>query len=106
MSAEGTFTVIVDFETTPENQQQALEEIGAYVDSFLSRQPGFLRSWLHRSLDGEGLVHYALWRSQADFQAAGEKAREHPALPALRRYNPRGRQYEVWRGFGEAGPAE
>jgi len=99
MKREGTFTVIVDFDTTPANQEQALEEIGAYVDAFLSRQPGFLESWLHRSLDGEGLVHYALWRSQADFQAAGAKAREHPALPALMRYNPRGRQFEVWRSF-------
>ena len=100
MQREGSFTVIVDFDTTPETQAQALEEIGAYVAEFLSRQPGFLQSWLHRSLDGTALVHYALWRSAADFQAAGEKARQHPALPALRRFNPRGRQFEVWRGFG------
>jgi len=99
MKREGTFTVIVDFDTTAANQQQALEEIGAYVDEFLSRQPGFLESWLHRPVDGEGLVHYALWRSQADFQAAGEKARQHPALPGLMRCNPRGRQFEVWRSF-------
>jgi hypothetical protein len=46
-------------------------------------------------------VHYALWESRADFQAAGEKARQHPALPGLMRYNPRGRQFEVWRGFGD-----
>lgn len=99
MSRDGQFTVIVTFETTRENQQRALEEISAYVEDFLSRQPGFLKSWMHRSLDGASLAHYALWRSEADFRAAGERAREHPALPALRRYQPQGRYYEVARAF-------
>ncbi|MEQ8858969.1 MAG: antibiotic biosynthesis monooxygenase [Pseudomonadales bacterium] len=100
MSRTGLFTVIVSFETTPDNQQRALDEIGAYIEDFLSQQPGFLQSWLHRSLDGTSLAHYALWRSDADFKAAGEKARQHPALPALMQYKPSGRQFEVWREFG------
>jgi hypothetical protein len=100
MNRDGLFTVIVEFDTTPETQQRALDEIGAYVDTFLSRQDGFVQSWLHRGLDGTGLVHYALWHSEAQFRAAGEKAREHPALPGLRQYNPRGRYYEVARSFG------
>lgn len=100
MKRDGLYTVIVHFDTTPENQQQALDEIGAYVDDFLRRQEGFVQSWLHRSLSGDGLVHYALWRSEADFKAAGEKARAHPALPGLMRYKPSGRYYETWREFG------
>lgn len=94
--------VIVSFETTPENQAEALEKIGAYVDSFLSRQPGFIGSQLHRGLDGTTLVHYARWRSEADFQAAGEKARVHPDLPALRLYKPSGRGYSVWATYPRA----
>lgn len=93
------FTVIVHFDTTPDTQQRALQEIGAYVDEFLSRQDGFLRSRLHRALDGSGLVHYALWRSEDDFRAAGAKAREHPALPGLMQYQPRGQYYDVSREF-------
>ncbi|MDZ7668938.1 MAG: antibiotic biosynthesis monooxygenase [Gammaproteobacteria bacterium] len=93
------FTVIVHFDTTAENQLQALEEIGTYIEDFLSRQDGFLRSRLHRALDGSGLVHYALWRSEDDFRAAGAKAREHPALPGLMQYNPRGQYYDVSREF-------
>lgn len=93
------FTVIVQFETTADNQQRALEEIGDYVEEFLSRQEGFLRSRLHRALDGTGLVHYALWRSEDDFRAAGVKAREHPALPGLMQYKPRGQYYDVSREF-------
>ncbi|MGD8418217.1 MAG: antibiotic biosynthesis monooxygenase [Pseudomonadales bacterium] len=91
--------VIVTFETTPENQSEALEKIGAYVDTFLSQQPGFIDSRLHRGLDGTSLVHYARWRSEADFQTAGEKARVHPDLPALRRYKPAGRGYTVWASY-------
>jgi len=93
------FTVIVQFDTTAENQMRALEDIGAYVEDFLSRQEGFLRSTLHRSLDGTGLVHYALWGSEDDFRAAGAKAREHPALPGWMQYNPRGQYYDVAREF-------
>lgn len=104
MNRDGLFAVIVSFTTTPQTQEQALEEIGAYVDGFLSRQDGFVQSWLHRSLDGEGLAHYALWESQAHFQAAGEKAREHPALPGLMQYQPHGQQFEVWRSFGDQEP--
>lgn len=100
MNRNGLFAVIVNFDTTAESQQHALDEIGAYIEDFLSRQPGFVQSWLHRALDGESLAHYALWRSEADFKAAGEKAREHPALPGLMQYKPSGRQFEVWRGFG------
>lgn len=102
MNRSGPFTVIVNFETTPENQQRALEEIGAYVEDFLSRQPGFVESRLLREADGGGLVHCASWRSAADFQAAGDKARAHPALPGLMQYKPTGRRFEVWRSFGGA----
>lgn len=91
--------VIVSFETTPENQAEALERIGAYVDSFLSRQPGFIASRLHRGLDGTTLVHYARWQSEAHFQAAGEKAREHPDLPGLMQYQPAGKGYTVWASY-------
>lgn len=91
--------VVVLFETTPENQQQGLEKIGAYIDGFLSRQPGFIGSQLHRGLDGSGLVHIARWRSEADFQAAGVLAREHPDMPALMEYKPSGKGYAVWASY-------
>ncbi len=101
MEREGLFTVIVRFDTTAESRSRALEEIGDYVAEFLSRQDGFVQSWLQQSVDGDGVVHVALWRSEAHFAAAGEKAQSYPALPALRRYNPRAERYQVWRAFGD-----
>lgn len=96
MTEDTRHTVIVTFVTEPGNQQEALEKIGAYVGSFLSRQPGFIESALHRGLDGTSIVHYAKWQSEADFKAAGEKARAHPDLPALLAYQPKGLGYRVW----------
>lgn len=99
MATEGLFTVIVRFATEPDEQHSALSEIGDYVADFLSRQPGFVRSALHRSADGRALVHYALWRREADFRAFADKARSHPALPGLRRYRPSAETFEVVREF-------
>ncbi|TVS12732.1 MAG: hypothetical protein EA417_17040 [Gammaproteobacteria bacterium] len=99
MERDEGFMVIVQFDTSPENQVRALEEIGDYVAEFLSRQEGFVRSFLSRSTDGKGLVHCALWRSEADFDAAGAKAREHPSMPGLRQYQPRGQRYQLWKAF-------
>ena len=94
-----TFTVIVRFRTEPDNQDEALGKIGAYVDEFLSRQPGFLESWLSRNTDGTSIVHYARWRCEADFAAAGEKARSHPDLPALMAYKPSAERHQLWQHY-------
>ena len=99
MPADNPHIVIVSFETTAQAQAEAIEKIGAYVDDFLSRQPGFIESRLHRGLDGQSIVHYAAWRSESDFKAAGEKARTHPDLPALMVYKPSGKGYQVSRVF-------
>lgn len=98
MSADPHY-VVVTFTTTPDNQTQAIQEIGDYVASFLSQQPGFIRSNLFASNDGERIVHQAEWRSEADFQAAGALAREHPDLPKLMVYSPDGAGYRLARTF-------
>jgi len=93
--------VVVDFEVEPGEQDAALRLISEYVESFLSQQPGFVRSALHKGLDGVSLVHYAQWQSEDDFKRAGEKAQTHPDLPALLAFQPRGRGFTTWRTFGE-----
>lgn len=94
--------VVVHFSVEAAEQQAAAQKIGDYVASFLSRQPGFIASRLHVSKDGGGLLHYAEWRTEADFQAAGALAQEHPDLPVLRTYQPSGVGYQVVRTFGGA----
>ncbi len=95
----GDHYVVVDFQVEESLQDAALEMIAGYVDSFLSRQPGFKRSTLHKGKDGCSIVHYAQWQSEEHFLAAGAKAQDHPDLPRLRQFNPRGRGFISWRTF-------
>lgn len=91
--------VVVHFTTTLENQAQALQDIGAYVGSFLSQQPGFITSSLLASRDGLQIVHQAQWLNEAAFAAAGVLAREHPDLPKLMTYSPAGAGYTLHQTF-------
>lgn len=93
------FTVIVDFETGPDEQAEALEKIGDYIGSFLSQQRGFIHSRLHRSTDGKRIVHYAQWQSEEHFRAFAERAASHPDLPAIRQYKPNAGFFEVWKQY-------
>ena len=99
MTAATDHFVIVSFETDPAAQDTALEKIGAYVGSFLSKQPGFVASTLHRGIDGTSIVHYTKWQSEEAYKAAGVKARSHPDLPALLAYKPTGKSYRAWKSF-------
>lgn len=98
MSAEQHF-VVVTFKTTADNQARATEEITDYVATFLSQQPGFIKSQLLASNDGESIVHQAQWTSETAFQAAGVLARQHPDLPKLMAYEPEGIGYRQVRTF-------
>ena len=93
------YTVIVNFETDPIEQDQALELIGNYIGSYLSQQPGFIKSRLHRSIDGKQIVHYAQWQSEEDFRAFAEKAASHPDLPGIRKYKPAANFFKVWNQY-------
>lgn len=99
MSETNRHIVIVNFTVPADQQPTALGKIADYVDTFLSRQPGFIDSVLHRGNDGTSIVHYARWVCEADFLRAGEKAREHPDLPALRAWQPSGRGFTVHQCF-------
>ena len=98
MSSEHHY-VVVNFKTTTENQNQAVEDIADYVASFLSQQPGFIKSQLLASNDGQNIVHQAQWTNEAAFQAAGVLARKHPDLPKLMAYEPKGIGYRQMRAF-------
>ena len=99
MNAKERHIVIVNFTTSESSQAQAIQEVGDYVESFLSHQLGFIASQLHASLDGRSLVHYAEWVSEKNFMAAAEKARSHPDLPMLMAYSPNASGYKIHRRF-------
>lgn len=73
------FTMIVMFETEPEEQQELIDAITAEVDRWISDVPGFVSSTFHASFDGTRVVNYAQWDSKADW----ERFTEHEESTAL-----------------------
>lgn len=79
-------TVIIIFSIEPERQQELIDTILTFVDT-VQKQPGFVSTSLHKSLDGVRVMNYAQWRSQEDYeafvnnsevQALGKKLQEFP----------------------------
>ena len=62
-------TVIIVSIVEPENQQDFVDLLVTATENLLCKQPGFISSNIHKSLDGEKVVTYAQWRSVEDFQA-------------------------------------
>jgi quinol monooxygenase YgiN len=62
-------TVIVEFDIDAVGQEAAAEAVRTAVTDVVSRQPGFLSANLHLSTDGERILNYQQWESQAAFDA-------------------------------------
>ncbi|MEQ8485833.1 MAG: antibiotic biosynthesis monooxygenase [Pseudomonadales bacterium] len=88
-------TLMVTFEVTPETVDHALGIIEPYVRDFIAVQPGFVSSNLHVSTDRSRIVHYAQWRSQADFDRFREKAQGRPEIAALKPYNASAKFFDI-----------
>jgi hypothetical protein len=93
------YWIIVNFETEPGEQDIALGLIGNYIETFLSQQPGFIQSRLHKGTDGTRIVHCAEWKSEEHFRAFAGKAASHPDLPEIRKYKPDANFFEVWKQY-------
>ena len=65
-------TVINIMKPTQENQDLALETLSEGLTNTMSKQPGFVSSSLHKSLDNHYIINYAQWESGEYLQAASE----------------------------------
>ena len=63
------FTVIISFSVDPSRQSELLKEIVDFLETLVKKQPGFVSSTLHKSLDGTRVINYAQWRSREDYEA-------------------------------------
>uniref|UniRef100_UPI00155ABA51 antibiotic biosynthesis monooxygenase family protein n=1 Tax=Myxosarcina sp. GI1 TaxID=1541065 RepID=UPI00155ABA51 len=90
------FPVIVVFEVEPLEQQQLLDEISQYLESTVKKQPGFISSSLHKSLDGKRVVNYAQWESPEFFKASlnGKMRSLEPQI--FQQVSPDGHMYEIY----------
>ena len=96
------FSVVVTFETTSANHDEALRLLDEYIGDFLAQQPGFIESHLVQRQDGTGLLHFALWQQESDFRAFAELAKDHPLLPVIREFSPSASFYRKQRSYASA----
>lgn len=61
-------TVIVIFAVEPEKQQELVDTIIEFLETTVKRQPGFVSSSIHKSIDGVRVMNYAQWKTQEDYQ--------------------------------------
>jgi len=74
-------TLINDVTVEPENQQRLVELFAEMTENIMCKQPGFISSNIHKSLDGEKVVIYAQWRSEEDFRAVFKRPEVLSQLP-------------------------
>ena len=65
----GLFTIINVFTVKPEQQQRLVDYFVQNMD-IAKKQPGFVSSNIHKSLDGTRVANYAQWRSREDIESA------------------------------------
>ncbi len=64
----GPFVVLIEFEITPEQQFAFLHEIADRVRTHFNLYPGFVSSSFHASSDGQRVINYTQWRTEADWE--------------------------------------
>ena len=63
-------TMVNVFTVEPEKQQAFLDALRAELDTVMRKQPGFISSNIHRSLDSVRVLNYTQWESQEAFEAS------------------------------------
>ena len=60
------------FTVEPARQRELIELLTRATEDSVRHAQGFMSARLHRSLDGTKVTMYAQWRSDEDYQDAGE----------------------------------
>ena len=61
-------TLINVFTVAPEDQQRLVDVLADATRAVMRKQPGFVSTNIHRSLDGTRVTNYAQWRSTEAFE--------------------------------------
>ncbi|OKK03843.1 hypothetical protein AMK26_20835 [Streptomyces sp. CB03234] len=75
----GLFTLVNVFAVDPRDQKQLCDHLAQVTEELIRHLPGFISASFHLSHDGEHVVNYAQWRTEADFRAmhADPRLKEH-----------------------------
>jgi quinol monooxygenase YgiN len=62
-------TLINVFTVAPDRQRELVDLLDEATDAVMRHRPGFVSANIHASVDGQRVVNYAQWESEADFRA-------------------------------------
>lgn len=65
-------TLVITYLCAEEKQADLIAAIDSSVDELFVKQPGFISSSVHGSLDRTRVLNYVQWERVEDFDAAGE----------------------------------
>jgi heme-degrading monooxygenase HmoA len=65
----GLATLINLFVVEAKNQDKLIEALKEGIETFVSKQPGYVAAGLHKGMDGRHAVVYSQWRSSMDIKA-------------------------------------
>ena len=77
------FTILMDFEVEPDQQQALIDGIAEQVELYFRHDPAFVSISFHASEDGLRVVNYAQWRSRQAW-AWAPTGPDAPASAAIR----------------------
>ena len=82
--AAGLFTLINTFEVSPGKQDALVAMLRQFTEQHARLLPGFVAASVHASLNGDRVVNYVQWQTEADLAAmmAGAEAKAHVAAVA------------------------
>ncbi|GAA1570743.1 antibiotic biosynthesis monooxygenase family protein [Streptomyces globosus] len=78
-SSRPVATLINVFTVAPERQHELIALLTRATEETMKHQPGFICANFHASQDGERVINYAQWESEAHYRAmlANPEARVH-----------------------------
>ena len=67
-------TMVNVFTVESGKQQALLNALRSELDTLMRKQPGFIGSSIHRSIDGVRVLNYTQWESQEAFESSHRNA--------------------------------
>ena len=77
------FTLIIEFEVAPEQQQALIDGIADEVERRFKHYDGFVSASFHASEDGRRVINYAQWTSRDAWAASGRTSDDDEASAAI-----------------------
>lgn len=83
-------------ELEPSRQQELLDNIVQYLETVVKKQPGFVSSTIHKSVDGTRVVNYAQWTSPEFFKVSINAQMRAFDPKIFQQVTPNGHMYEIY----------